>query len=63
MNIFIGAWFVIVGAVGVIRPTFFFRSEKLTAEQIARNIRIWRWSGVGLIVAGAAVLIIALVSK
>ena len=63
MNTFIGAWFVFVGAVGLFRPTFFFRSEKLTPERIARNIRIWRWTGAGLIVVGGAVLAIALFSK
>jgi hypothetical protein len=62
-NAFIGAWFVIVGAVGLFRPTFFFRSDKLAPDRIARNIRIWRWTGGGLIVAGSAVLGIALLSK
>jgi multisubunit Na+/H+ antiporter MnhG subunit len=63
VNIFTGAWFLFVGAVGLLRPTFFFRSEKLTPEQITRNTRIWRWGGLGLILAGTAILAIEFLSK
>ena len=59
-NTIISLWFLAFGLVGIVRPTFFFRSEKLTREKIERNIRIWRWGGGGLVVCGVAGLVIEL---
>ena len=37
VSIFTGVWFLFVGVVGLLRPSFFFRSEKLTPEQILKR--------------------------
>jgi len=63
MNKLFGIWLVAVGLTGVLRPTFFFRSDKLTPEKIERNRRVWKWCGVGLIVCGAALLAVELLWK
>jgi hypothetical protein len=53
-NKLIFVWFVIVGIVAVLRPTFFFKREKLTPEKVERNTKIWRWCGAGILVCGLA---------
>ena len=59
-NKLIFVWFVIVGLIAVVRPTFFFKREKLTPEKIERNIKIWRWCGAGILVCGIAGLLVEL---
>jgi len=58
MNTIIGLWFLAAGLVGVVRPTFYFRSEKLSPVQVERNRRIWRLCGAGLMLCGTGVLIV-----
>jgi hypothetical protein len=60
-NTVIFLWFLGVGMVGIFRPTFFFKSEKLTPEKIERNTKLWKWCGVGLTVCGIAGLIVEFV--
>jgi len=62
-NTLISLWFVIVGLIGIFRPTFFFKSEKLTPEKIQRNTRIWKACGFGLVVCGIAGLIVEFIRR
>jgi hypothetical protein len=52
MNILIGILFIIVGLTGILRPSFFYKSELLTPQQIERNKRIWNRGGIGLVILG-----------
>jgi uncharacterized protein YjeT (DUF2065 family) len=60
MSILIGVLFIINGLLGVFYPGFFYKKNKLTPEQIARNNRIWNRCGIVLIVVGIANLVITL---
>ena len=55
---FLSLWFLVIGLIGILRPTFCFRSDKLTPEKIERNTRICRWCGSGFVVCGSAGLAI-----
>ena len=46
--------------IGVFKPSFLYDSNKLNAEQIARNKRIWNRSGLVLIALGILDLIFSL---
>jgi len=63
MDTILGLWFVAVGLVGVLRPSFFYKSKKLTPERIDRNNRIWKRCGFGLIAVGIAELIVVMLRK
>jgi hypothetical protein len=53
-NTIFSLWFLALGLVGILRPTLCFRSEKLAPEQIARNVKILRWGGLGFVICGVA---------
>jgi multisubunit Na+/H+ antiporter MnhG subunit len=57
MNMLIGILFVIVGFLGIFRPDFFYKSELLTPQKIGRNKRIWKWTGIALLLAGVVDLV------
>jgi len=41
---------IVMGSLGVFYPSFFYKSELLTPQQIERNKRIWnRWGAIMLI--------------
>ncbi len=63
MDILIGILFLIVGFIGIFRPSFFTKTELLTPEQIARNKRIWNRGGVVLVIAGFVLLAMQLFFK
>jgi hypothetical protein len=63
MSILIGILFLINGLLGVFYPSFFYKKNKLTPVSIERNNRIWKRVGIGLIVCGAADILIALLWK
>jgi hypothetical protein len=63
MGLFVICWSMGVGVIAVLRPGFFYNSNKLAPDRIERNKRIWRTAGVFLIVLGALGLIIELSNK
>jgi hypothetical protein len=63
VNTFLGVWILVVGLTGILRPTFFFRSDKLAPEKIERNKRVWKWCGIGLVLCGTAQLAIEFLWK
>ena len=58
MSIILAVLFLIMGLVGVFRPSFFYKSELLTAQQIERNKRIWKKGGAALVILGLALFAI-----
>jgi hypothetical protein len=63
MSILIGGLFLLMGLLGVFYPAFFYKAEKLSPEQIARNKRILKRCGVALIVLGLADLLMTLFGR
>jgi hypothetical protein len=63
MSLLIAALSLIMGLIGVFRPSFFYKSELLTPQQIERNKRIWNRGGVIMIVLGIALLIVTFILK
>ncbi len=58
MGIFIAVLFIITGSLGILRPGIYYNSKKLNAHQIARNKRIWKRCGIGLVLLGILDLIL-----
>jgi hypothetical protein len=46
------ALMITMGLMGIFNPSFFYKSELLTPEQIARNKRIWNRGGIALVILG-----------
>jgi len=63
MSTLIAVLFLAMGLLGVFHPSFFYKSELLTPEQIARNKRIWNRGGVVLIVLGLVLLVLSFIVK
>jgi hypothetical protein len=63
MSILIAVLSLTMGLLGVFHPSFFYKSELLTPEQIERNKRICNRGGVVLIVLGLALLILSFFVK
>lgn len=63
MDILIAVIFLTVGFIGIFRPGFFYKSELLTPEQLARNKRIWNRGGVVLVIGGFVLLVMQLFFK
>jgi multisubunit Na+/H+ antiporter MnhG subunit len=63
MSILIAALFLVIGLIGVFRPSFFYKSELLTPQQIERNKRIWNRGGAALIILGLVLLAVTLFVK
>ena len=63
MDILIAILLLIVGLIGIFRPDFFYKSELLTPEQIARNKRIWNRCGAGMAIVGFVLLAMQLFFK
>jgi hypothetical protein len=49
MDKIVAAFFMVSGLVGIFYPGFFYKSELLTSEQIARNKRIWKLLGIAFL--------------
>ena len=47
-----------LGALGIVRPSFFYNTNALTSEQVTRNKRILRRCGIGLILLGIFQLVL-----
>jgi uncharacterized protein YqhQ len=52
-----------MGLIGVLRPSFFYKKELLTTEQIERNKRIWNRCGGILIVLGLGLMVVTFFVK
>ena len=63
MSILIAVLTLVLGVIGVFRPSFFYRSELLSAQQIERNKRIWNTCGAFLIVIGLGLLVLGFFVK
>lgn len=63
MNILIAILALTMGLLGVLHPSFFYKSELLTPEQLARNKRIWNRGGIVLIVIGLVLLVLSFIVK
>ena len=63
MSFVIASLFLIIGLIGMFRPSFFYRSEILTPQQIERNNRIWTRGGLALAGLGATLLILSFLLK
>ncbi len=60
MNILLGILPIVIGLVGLFRPSFYYKAELLNPEQIRKNERIWKYGGILLIVLGAVDLAISI---
>ena len=63
MDEIIDALSIVVGLMGIFNPSVFYKSELLTPEQIARNKRIWKRCGIGLVILGVAGTAISIFKK
>ena len=54
---------IIMGLLGVFYPSFFYKSELLTPQQIERNKRIWNRGGIVLLVGGPILMAMRLFWK
>jgi len=63
MSRLIATLFLIMGLIGVFRPSLFYKSELLTPEQIQRNKRIWKIGGMVLVVLGLSLLVLSFVAR
>ncbi len=61
MSIMIAALALTIGFIGVFRPSFFYKTQHLEPEQIDRNSRIWKRTGVLLIALGSILIILTAV--
>ena len=52
-----------LGLMGIFNPSFFYKSELLNPEQIARNKRIFKRGGIVLVILGVALVAIILFWK
>ena len=62
-NTIFSLWMIGLGLLGMLRPSLCFKSEKLTPEQMARNVRILRWGGLIFVILGLAGLAIQMFWK
>jgi len=63
MSILIAVLSLAMGLLGVFYPSFFYRSDLLTPQQIQRNKRIWNRGGVVLIILGLVLLVLSFIVK
>jgi hypothetical protein len=54
---------IMLGLMGIFNPSFFYKSELLTPQQIARNKRIWNRGGIVLVILGVGLVAIILFWK
>ena len=62
-NMVFAVWVFTTGIAAIVKPGFFFKAEKLNAEKVRRNTRIWRACGAALVCTGAAAFILELLRK
>jgi hypothetical protein len=63
MDFLIALLFLACGTIGVFYPSFLYKKELLTAQQIERNNRIWKWGGSSLIMLSFILLAMKLFWK
>jgi hypothetical protein len=63
MSLLIAVLSLIMGLIGVFRPSFFYKSELCTPQEIERNKRVGKISGVVLIALGLGLLALNLFVK
>ena len=61
MDLFIAAFMLVLGILGIFFPHFFYKAKLLTPQQIARNNRVLKRMGVTLIPLALILFFIELV--
>lgn len=58
MSYVVGSLFLVTGLISIFKPDFFYQSNRLNEDQIARNKRIWKRVGIVLVIFGVADVIL-----